>query len=255
MQSRNFVIVDDLDPVPVVKLIARNYQGAQWSRVTDGEEMKSRLSRNPGETVILLNAHVKFRRPDFRSNFIGMRFLRKELRTTWERLEPVIVYSPLPEEAFINVPTNRILCASIGHYYWQVIEPERLHQIIAQARPIPSKGKLKEIIERYGGIGNLICKFKHDMENKLPVRVSEAIKTDNIDSFEQVTCLANDLRNLIPERLHESFQSTRLVAEAGMLLDSAGRKDTADLAKHINRIQTILSSYNELCSQHFSFVC
>ena len=115
MRPKHFLLIDDLDPKPIVELLSNAYPEAQIKRLRGKGAVREYLQHgSPEGTVILLNAHIRFNKGDLRSNFLGMRFLRRELRTRWQRREIVVVYSPLDPEVFKGIPINRILYAEVG---------------------------------------------------------------------------------------------------------------------------------------------
>jgi hypothetical protein len=92
MSPQHILVIDDLNPKPVINLLTEAHPTATITRLRRKDEVRQYLqARAPEDTVILLNAHIRFSDSDYRSNFLGMRFLRQELRSRWRRREAVLV--------------------------------------------------------------------------------------------------------------------------------------------------------------------
>jgi hypothetical protein len=252
MHPTHFLIIDDSDPKPVVELLSKAYPNAETQRIREKEAIREHLQHCSYEdTLILVNAHIRFNEGDIRSNFRGMRFLRKELRTRWRRREAVIVYSPLSPEIFKGIPINRILYAEVGHYYYHIIRLKSIIDIVENAKPIKTEDQLDGIIQDYGCVASLIRTFKHGIENKLPVNVSGRYSVPHRRTLAQLERIVQDLEFLLPRRFHQAFQIKRLKEDIQKLIDEIQQGSESEFDTHATQIRSILSSYKELCDQFF----
>ena len=259
MSPQRFLIIDDLNPKPIINLLTEAYPTAQITRLRGKEGVRQSLQdRAPEETVILLNAHIRFNNIDYRSNFLGMRFLRQELRTRWRRREAVVVYSPLDPDVFLNIPINQILSTSRGHYYYQIIQIRYILDIVAGAQPIATDAELEKIIERYGGLGGLIRLFRHDLDKvvrRFRRRITEAdweaAQTEGAGMVEQIHRLIDELVTVVPRRFHAEFQTEPLKTDAHALIEGVKAQREVDFIKQTTSILKIMDTYPTLCKQCF----
>jgi len=249
---QHYLFIEDLDPKPVVDLLSKTFSYIQIEHLRQHEEIFERLqSRSPENTIVLLNAHIRFNSGDLRSNFLGMRFLRRELRTKWRRREAVVVYSPLSQEAFLNIPVNRILYVGPGHYYCQMINPNSIINIVEQAKPIETDDDLDEIIQGYGCLGGLIRTAKHDLRHLLSVVDSEEYPTTHYNVADQIDRLVQEIVALVPERFHQEFQIERLRKETSQLVCEIQNDGETQPKINTDRIRSILATYYNLSEQFF----
>ncbi|MCB9503243.1 MAG: hypothetical protein H6696_15035 [Deferribacteres bacterium] len=250
MSLKRILLVDDLAPNPLIELITKNYPGLEIHCLFDQDNIYSYIKGGFfDETAIIINAHIRFKESDLHSNFLGMRFLRKDLRTEWRRKEAVIVYSPLPEHFFSNIPLNCILKSRPGHYYLNLLTPDRIVYMISKIKPIKSDGELHEIIKQYGDLKGIIHILKHNIGSRLPTNQGAKIQHANIPFLQSEV---KKLSELLDNKLHNIFQIEKLVLETEKMLEAAQQQNYLDYHCHANNVRSILSTYNELCSQHLS---
>ena len=260
MFPRRILIIDDLNPKPVISLLTEAYPTAQVTRLRGKEEVRQDLQDcAPEHTVLLLNAHIRFNDSDYRSNFLGMRFLRQEFRARWRRREAVVVYSSLDPEVFLNIPLNQILSTSRGHYYYQIIRLREIVDIVAGAQPIATDADLEDIIERYGGLGGLVRLFRHDLDQvvrRFRLRITEAdwetVQTEGAGMVARIHHLVDELVTVVPRRFHAEFQAEQLKTDAHALIDGVKVRREVELIKHATSILDIIDTYPTLCKQRFS---
>jgi len=252
MHFKRLLLIDDFDPKPVVILLSEIHPDIHIEQLQEKRTIREQMQLcTPEDTLILLNAHIRFEEGNLRSNFLGIRFLRRELRTEWRRREAVVIYSPIPQDAFLNIPINRILYAHSGHYYYNIIKLKSIVDIIKNAKPIESENALDEIIQRYGGLSGLVRTFKHDIENKLPVKGSGWKLAAHQRTLSELERLVLDLVTLIPQRFHQEFLIEQLKEEMQKLIVNIQKSEENELEANIAQIRSILSGYNELCDQLF----
>jgi hypothetical protein len=132
MLPEKIIIIDDL---PAEKLLSNilaksQYKKAHIKRVLKLDAIKQEL-KVPRDTVVLINAHVKFENSDLRCYFKGLQFLITQLRTYWERKEGVLIYSPLSQDAFLSIPIAKWLIKDIPccRYHKYIRIPYELFKI------------------------------------------------------------------------------------------------------------------------------
>jgi hypothetical protein len=154
--------------------------------------------------VILLNANLKFKEKDIRSEYKGIKLLEDCIRLECRSLAPVVVTSFESEEEFISNPHNSIMRA-FGHFYYQYPPKisELIELLIQKAKPIRNEGALNETIRRYCSLLGKIKVELHDIEHIL---LKEDINLLRNELSDEVT----RLKLLIPVRYHKECSLPRL---------------------------------------------
>lgn len=147
--------------------------------------------------VILLNANLKLKEGDRRSEYKGIKLLEDCIRIECQSLTPVVVTSFESEEKFKVNPHNTIMRA-FGHFYYQyppkILELSELFN--QKAKPIRNESALDETIKRYCSLLGKVKTKLHDIEHTLG---KENISLIRKKLSEEV----NYLKLLIPMKYHE----------------------------------------------------
>jgi hypothetical protein len=198
----------------------------------------------PENTVIFLNAHIRFNSKDFRCSLQGSWFLRYKLRTEWRRRDPVVVYSPLALDEFLEIPHNSILRAGAGHYYLPLAECKvSIRSFIQQVVPIPS-ASMDLVVSRYGTLPALIKKYAyHDL-------LINEVGKDTPD-VNRITRIVQALGKLIPEQFHESFDVEGLTYQINHLKSAGHMNDRSEFNRTLEAIRNIIKKYGPLADALF----
>lgn len=204
---KHIIVVDDLKTERIVSaaLTAGQYSHAAVRTICSADQVERELRNiaDPDSVLLLINALVKLKNTDLRHQLLGVRFVRRELRTEWKRLEPVIVYSPLDGDEFLRRPEHRVFTDHHeSHAYLNTPTEWRFLNEYISAVSAVNNYTLENIRKNYGTLSALIDGLMHDLKSKII-----------LGDFVSIVKICQRLSNLIPEEFHSDFNIPEVLVE------------------------------------------
>jgi len=145
MNPEKIIVIDDLPiKIPISNVLVKDqYKKVNIVRILKLEDIKKNMVV-PRDTVVFINAHVKFENSDLRIDFKGIDFLINQFRTYWGRKEGVIIYSSLRLDSFLSMPIVKWLikdkpCCRYHKYFRIPNELDKIPELIKEVEIIPNE--------------------------------------------------------------------------------------------------------------------